>query len=100
MDDDKPGKNASRDDWEEYALANGKTADELDGLKRDEIVALFPDDDDADNAQPTPEDAAEAAYEAGEAMTAPDAPAAVRAGAEDVPPHLRAGAVHRAIKAK
>lgn len=37
----KPKKSASTADWTEYALANGKTEDDLDGLKRDDIAALF-----------------------------------------------------------
>lgn len=95
MDSDtlnKPNKNASRDDWYAYALTQGKTEDELEDVKRDYIAAMF--DDEADV---TPEDAKEAAYEAGEAMTAKDAPAPVRAGAEDLPPYLRATAVHRPV---
>lgn len=101
MDDNenkKPAKSASKGDWTEYALANGKTEADLDGKTRDDIAAMFADEGDAQTAT-TPKEAVEAANKAGEAMTAEDAPAAVRAGAEDLPPHLRAGAVHRAIKA-
>lgn len=36
-----PAGNASRDAWEEFALANGKTEDDLMGLNRDAIRALF-----------------------------------------------------------
>lgn len=36
------GGNATKAAWVEYALAHGKTEEELDGLKRDEIAALFP----------------------------------------------------------
>lgn len=43
--DGKPKKSASTDDWTAYALANGKTEEELDGLKRDEIAALFTTDE-------------------------------------------------------
>jgi len=39
--DGKPAGNASRDDWYAYALANGKTGADLDGLKQGEIRALF-----------------------------------------------------------
>ncbi|MNJ03520.1 hypothetical protein D3C73_1638720 [compost metagenome] len=39
--DGKPGGNASREKWVEYALANGKTEDDLNGLKQTEIRALF-----------------------------------------------------------
>jgi hypothetical protein len=38
---DRPAGNASRDEWESYALANGKTTDDLDGLGRNEIRDLF-----------------------------------------------------------
>lgn len=37
----KPAGNASTEVWYDYALANGKTAEELDGLKQTEIRALF-----------------------------------------------------------
>lgn len=33
-----PAKNASRDDWAEAALAAGISEDDLQGLKRDEII--------------------------------------------------------------
>ena len=39
----KPALNASTADWTAYALANGKTEDDLNGLKRDDIAALFAD---------------------------------------------------------
>lgn len=38
---EKPAGNASLDDWRAYALANGKSETDLDGLKRDEIRDLF-----------------------------------------------------------
>ncbi|WP_426302766.1 hypothetical protein [Arthrobacter sp. R-11] len=41
--DGKPRGNASRDEWVTYALANGKTEDDLQGLKQGEIRALFGD---------------------------------------------------------
>lgn len=41
--DDKPAGNASTDVWHGYALAHGKTEQDLDGLGRDEIRALFTD---------------------------------------------------------
>lgn len=37
----KPAGNASKEDWHAYALANGKTSADLDGLKQSEIRALF-----------------------------------------------------------
>lgn len=40
-----PGGNASRDEWETYALAHGRTAEDLDGLKRDEIRDLFKEEE-------------------------------------------------------
>jgi hypothetical protein len=39
--DGQPRGNASRDEWVAYALANGKTEDDLNGLKQTEIRALF-----------------------------------------------------------
>lgn len=39
--DGKPAGNASKEDWHAYALANGKTSADLDGLKQGEIRALF-----------------------------------------------------------
>ena len=40
--DQKPAGNASQADWTKYAKAQGKTDEDLDGLGRDEIRALFP----------------------------------------------------------
>jgi hypothetical protein len=41
-DEDKaPAGNASLEVWHAYALANGKTSADLDGLKQGEIRALF-----------------------------------------------------------
>jgi hypothetical protein len=37
----QPRGNASREEWATYALANGKTEDDLHGLKQGEIRALF-----------------------------------------------------------
>lgn len=42
--DGKPAGNASLETWHEYALANGKTSADLDGLKQSEIRALFSTD--------------------------------------------------------
>jgi hypothetical protein len=98
VDNDKPTKSASKADWKAYAIAQGMSEDEAEATSRDNLAAQYADEDGADDqAQPTPEDAAKAAYEAGEAMTSKDAPAPVRAGAEELPPHLRAAAVHRKI---
>lgn len=40
--DGRPAGNASAEEWEAYALANGKTAEDLQGLGRNEIRDLFP----------------------------------------------------------
>lgn len=40
----KPAGNASLEAWRDYALANGRTEDDLDGLKQSEIRALFSTD--------------------------------------------------------
>lgn len=40
---ERPSGNASKADWAEYALANGKTTEDLDGLGRDQIRDLFPE---------------------------------------------------------
>lgn len=37
----RPRGNASREEWVSYALANGKTEDDVNGLKQSEIRALF-----------------------------------------------------------
>jgi hypothetical protein len=39
--DDLPAGNASREDWEAYALSHGKTAEDLEGLGRDAIRDQF-----------------------------------------------------------
>lgn len=39
--DDIPAGNASRDEWEAYALSTGRTEDDLEGLSRNEIRDLF-----------------------------------------------------------
>ena len=39
--DGQPAGNASRDEWEAYALTHGATADDLDGLGRDAIRDLY-----------------------------------------------------------
>lgn len=38
---EKPSSNASRDQWEAYALNAGKSAEDLDGLGRNQIRELF-----------------------------------------------------------
>lgn len=40
---ERPGKSGTKAAWQEFAMANGKTEAELDGLKRDDIAALFPE---------------------------------------------------------
>lgn len=39
--DEAPAGNASTDEWKAWAIAQGKTAEELDGLGRSEIRALL-----------------------------------------------------------
>lgn len=39
--DEAPAGNASTDEWKAWAVAQGKTAEELDGLGRGEIRALL-----------------------------------------------------------
>ena len=39
-DEDRPGGNASTDDWHAYRLAHGYSEEELDGLGRDELKDL------------------------------------------------------------
>ncbi|WP_458116982.1 hypothetical protein [Arthrobacter sp. D2-10] len=39
--DGKPAGNASLEEWTAYALANGKTEEDLKDLKRDDVRALF-----------------------------------------------------------
>lgn len=39
--DDKPAGNASREEWEAYAVANGKTAEEMAEMSRNDIRDLF-----------------------------------------------------------
>lgn len=48
-----PGGSASKKAWTEYALAEGKSAEELDGLTRDQIRDSFatPETPDADKQQ-------------------------------------------------
>jgi hypothetical protein len=41
VEDDKPKGNASTDEWTAYALAHGKTEEDLQGLSRDDIRNLF-----------------------------------------------------------
>lgn len=38
-----PGGNASKDAWHAYALSQGKSAEDLDGLTRDQLRDLFKD---------------------------------------------------------
>jgi hypothetical protein len=40
-----PAGNASKEDWYAYALANGKTSADLEGLGQREIRALFSTED-------------------------------------------------------
>jgi len=49
--DGRPRGNASREEWAAYALANGKTEDDITGLKQTEIRALFSDPADGDGGE-------------------------------------------------
>ena len=48
--DGRPRGNASREEWAAYALANGKTEDDITGLKQTEIRALFADPAEGDGS--------------------------------------------------
>lgn len=48
--DGRPRGNASREEWAAYALANGKTEDDINGLKQTEIRALFSDAGDGEES--------------------------------------------------
>ena len=54
--DGQPRGNASREEWVSYALANGKTEDDVNGLKQGEIRALFaaPAETPADDGSKSP----------------------------------------------
>lgn len=45
----EPAANASRAAWADYAIAQGHSAYEIEGLKRDELRELFADDGDAED---------------------------------------------------
>lgn len=47
----RPARNASRDEWFEYAKAQGVPEQQLTDLKRDEISEIFPDDPSEDTDQ-------------------------------------------------
>lgn len=47
--EDLPAKSATKADWTAYALANGKTEEDLKDLKRDDIAALFHTSDSSTN---------------------------------------------------
>jgi len=59
-DAEPPRGNASRDDWVAYAITQGKTEDDLAGLKQGEIRALFDTDETEAKANAEAEAAAEA----------------------------------------
>ena len=40
---ERPARNASREEWAEYAKARGVTEEEIKDLKRDQISEIFPD---------------------------------------------------------
>ena len=59
-DAEPPRGNASRDEWVAYAITQGKTEDDLAGLKQGEIRALFDTDETEAKANAEAEAAAEA----------------------------------------
>jgi len=59
-----PRGNASRDDWVAYAITQGKTEDDLAGLKQTEIRALFESDETDEKAKAEAEAQAKADAEA------------------------------------
>lgn len=94
---EKPSKSDNKPFWVAYAVAQGMDEAEAEAMSKPALIAKFSDDDDEDG-EASAEEQVEAAHKAGEAMTAPDAPPAVKSGAEDLPPHLRAAAFHRPIE--
>jgi hypothetical protein len=44
---DRPANSAGKAKWVEYATAHGMASDEAEGSTRDELVALFPDPNEA-----------------------------------------------------
>jgi hypothetical protein len=50
-----PGGSASKKAWTEYALTEGKSAEELEGLTRDQIRDLFTDPAEGSGAQGQPD---------------------------------------------
>jgi uncharacterized protein (DUF1800 family) len=77
-----PSKNASKADWAAYAIAQGMDEADAEDMTRNELAEHFADEDEA----------------AVEAAPATATAIAMKAGGEDLPPELRATAVHRAIK--
>lgn len=65
-----PAGNASKDAWHTYALSQGKSAEDLDGLTRDQIKELF-----KEPAQ-TPAEPPSGAPDPGTEPANPQAPAA------------------------
>lgn len=47
----RPTRNASREEWAQYALAQGVLEEDIADLKRDEISEMFPDDPAEDEDQ-------------------------------------------------
>lgn len=72
------GRGSGKGAWVEYAKSLGKSDDELDGLTRDEIAALFPEgDDDASTEQGEQHEGSEPVVQPGNESTATDDPDAV-----------------------
>jgi hypothetical protein len=51
---ERPAKSAAKGDWAAYAVQEGH---DVEGLKKDDIVALFPEDEEAEDESPADEEA-------------------------------------------
>ncbi|KQR02487.1 hypothetical protein ASF72_10660 [Arthrobacter sp. Leaf141] len=83
--DGRPRGNASREEWVAYALANGKTEDDLTGLKQGEIRELF-----AERPQEAPSEDADLDSSVLQVIPAGKDGAETGPSPLDVPPHPEA----------
>lgn len=74
---EQPGKSAKKDEWVAFALSTGLSEEDLKGLKKEEIIALFAGED-------TPEASTPPAGEDAPGGDTPQEPAGE--GSEDTPP--------------
>jgi hypothetical protein len=97
---EQPNKSDPKSDWVAFAVSEGTAKDEAEGMTKDELVERFGGDaETAGTNSPTTEDQIEAANEAGAKLDEEpenEGQALMRAGATELPPSLRATAVHRA----